>query len=464
MENNDLNNNENEESLNKYSMENFSSEKSSDSNNTDSNNDEVSDKKGKKKDFVAGLLCGGLVVLFMVISVVSIMVLSGGYKRSNAKTAVKKQTYESGNESGDSTKETILKDEAFIDKIMDVEDIIDNYFIEDISNNSLQEGIMDGMMEALDDPYAAYYTVEELKELTSDTQGIYEGIGAYIMKDTKTTYPKITGFINGSTAEEAGLMEEDIIYKVNDEEVYDLELDEVVKRIKGPKGTKVKITIIRQSTDETLDFDVERKKIETPTVTYEMKEDNIAYIDVSEFDEVTVSQFSDALENARKDGMKGLVLDLRGNPGGSLAAVVDMCDQILPEGLVVYTEDKYGNREEYKSSGSHQLEVPLAVLVNGGSASAAEIMSGAIKDYGIGTLVGTTTFGKGIVQRIVPLTDGSAIKLTVSHYYTPLGNDIHKIGVEPDEVIELDSEAYLKDKSDNQLDRAIEIVKEKIGK
>ena len=430
------------------------------SDNINLENVEDENRKSGKKDFITGLFCGGLVVLFLSIAIVCVMIITDG----KARKTEKKETYNEVNASSTDTKETVLKDEKFIDKIMDIEDIIDNYFIDDISGDSIEEGMLDGMMAALNDPYASYYTVEELKELNSDTQGIYEGIGAYIMKDTKTTYPKITGFINGSTAEEVGMMADDIIYKVNDEEVYELELEEVVKRIKGPKGTKVKITVIRQSTDETLDFDVERKKIETPTVTYEMKEDNIAYIDVSEFDEVTVSQFSEALENARKDGMKGLILDLRGNPGGSLASVVDMCDMILPKGLIVYTEDKYGNREEYKSSGAHQLDVPLVVLVNGGSASASEIMSGAIKDYGIGTLVGTTTFGKGIVQRIIQLNDGSAIKLTVSHYYTPLGNDIHKVGVQPDEVVELDSEAYLKDKSDNQLDRAIEIVKEKMGK
>ena len=421
-------------------------------------------EENNKKDFIIGMLSGGLIVLFMVISIVCILIFTGGFGRSNTRTSVKKQTIDAQkDQSNAATNETVLKDEAFIDKIMDVEDIINNYFIDDISNNDIEDGIMDGMMQALDDPYADYYSPEDLAELTSDTAGIYEGIGAYIMKDTKTTYPKITGFINGSTAKDAGMMEEDIIYKVNDEEVYEYELDEVVKRIKGPKGTTVKITVIRQGEDDTLDFTVERKKIETPTVTYEMKEDNIAYIDISEFDEITVSQFAEALDNAHADGMKGMIIDLRGNPGGSLSAVVQMCDLILPEGLVVYTEDKYGKREEYKSDANTKLDVPLVVLVNGGSASAAEIMSGAIKDYGVGTLVGTTTFGKGIVQRIIPLADGSGVKLTVSHYYTPLGNDIHKVGIEPDEVIELDSEKYLEDQTDNQLNKAVDILKKKMG-
>ena len=174
-----------------------------------------------------------------------------------------------------------------------------------------------------------------------------------------------------------------------------------------------------------------------------MLENNIAYIQIQEFDVVTVQQFKDAMDTAYDEGMESLILDLRGNPGGSLAAVVEIADYMLPKGTVVYTEDKYGETEVYSSSGRHEITVPMVVLVNGGSASAAEILAGAIKDYGVGTLLGTTTYGKGIVQRIIPLDDGSAIKLTVSHYYTPLGNDIHKVGIEPDIVLEFDIDAYL---------------------
>ena len=193
-----------------------------------------------------------------------------------------------------------------------------------------------------------------------------------------------------------------------------------------------------------------------------MGDDGIAYIQIAEFDEVTSGQFEDYLEQARNDGMKGLVIDLRDNPGGSLSTVVEIANQILPKGLVVYTEDRDGNRKEYECDGKHEIEVPLVVLVNGNSASASEILAGAIKDYGVGTILGTTTFGKGIVQKIFSLSDGSALKLTISHYYTPKGNDIHGVGIEPDEELELDKEAYLEDGADNQLDRAKEILKDKI--
>ena len=160
--------------------------------------------------------------------------------------------------------------------------------------------------------------------------------------------------------------------------------------------------------------------------------------------------------------MKGLILDLRGNPGGSLSAVVEIGKMLLPEGLIVYTEDKYGERNEYSCDGSKCIDIPMVVLVDGGSASASEILAGAIKDYNLGTLLGTTTYGKGIVQRLIALDDGSGIKLTVSHYYTPLGNDIHQVGITPDIELEFDADAYLEDKTDNQLDRAVQVLEEQL--
>ena len=190
----------------------------------------------------------------------------------------------------------------------------------------------------------------------------------------------------------------------------------------------------------------------------------MGYIEVVEFGENAVDQFEDALSSLRDSGMEGLIIDLRGNPGGSLTAVVEMCRMILPKGMIVYTEDKYGKRDEYTCDGTKQLEVPLVVLVDGNSASASEIMSGAIKDHGIGTLVGTTTFGKGIVQQVRPMMDGSAIKLTISAYYTPNGYNIHGIGIEPDVECEFDSETYYgsEDHYDNQLEKAKEVLLEKM--
>ena len=195
-----------------------------------------------------------------------------------------------------------------------------------------------------------------------------------------------------------------------------------------------------------------------------MMEDNMAYVQITEFDDVSVKQFENALNSAMAAGMKGLILDLRANPGGSLNAVVEMARMILPKGMIVYTEDKNGKRSEYTCDGTKELEVPLVVLVDMNSASASEIMAGAIKDYSLGTLVGTTTFGKGIVQQIMPFRDGSAVKITISAYYTPKGNNIHGIGIEPDVVCEFDGEAYYgsEDHPDNQLEKAKEVLRDKM--
>lgn len=359
---------------------------------------------------------------------------------------------------------SVLQDKEVIGKIGALESIIDESFIDSVSDNAIENGIYSGIMEALDDPYAEYYTPEEWIEMQNDTQGIYYGIGAYLVKDLETLYPRITGVIKNTPALESGLLEDDYIVEIDGTDVYDMDLSEVVSMIRGPEGTKVHLTIVRGEVGdrEELEYDVERRKVETPTVEYENKGDGIAYIAIGEFDVVTIDQFQEALDQAKADQMKGLVLDLRSNPGGSLGACVQIARMILPKGTIVYTEDKNGDQDVYESDGTQELDVPMVVLVNGNSASAAEILAGAIKDYDKGVLLGTTTYGKGIVQRIFTLTDGSAVKLTISHYYTPLGNDIHKVGIVPDEELKFDGEAYREDGTDNQLDRAIEILNEKI--
>ena len=359
---------------------------------------------------------------------------------------------------------SVLQDKEVIGKIGALESIIDESFIDSVSDNAIENGIYSGIMEALDDPYAEYYTPEEWIEMQNDTQGIYYGIGAYLVKDLETLYPRITGVIKNTPALESGLLEDDYIVEIDGTDVYDMDLSEVVSMIRGPEGTKVHLTIVRGEVGdrEELEYDVERRKVETPTVEYEKMDNGIAYIAIGEFDVVTIDQFKEALDQAKADQMKGLVLDLRSNPGGSLGACVQIARMILPKGTIVYTEDKNGDQDIYESDGTQELDVPMVVLVNGNSASAAEILAGAIKDYDKGVLLGTTTYGKGIVQRIFTLTDGSAVKLTISHYYTPLGNDIHKVGIVPDEELKFDGEAYREDGTDNQLDRAIEILNEKI--
>lgn len=364
---------------------------------------------------------------------------------------------------GNAKNDRLLEDAEVKQKVNELEDIIDRDFIDSVSDDQLSEGMYRGIMEALDDPYAEYYNTEEWIEMQNDTEGIYFGIGAYLMKDMDYLYPRVTGIIDNTPAQEAGLKTDDIIVEVEGEEVYDMSLTDVVNRIRGEEGTKVHLKIIRGADTadrEELEFDVERRKVETPTVTSEMKDNNIGYIRISEFDTVTVDQFAEALAEVKGKNATGLIIDLRDNPGGSLKSVVDIAGMLLPAGKVVYTEDKYGRQDVYECDGKHEINIPMAVLVNGNSASASEILAGAIKDYKKGTLIGTTTFGKGIVQRIFELKDDSAVKLTVSHYYTPNGNDIHKVGIAPDVELEFDREAYEKDETDNQLQKAIEILSE----
>ncbi len=361
--------------------------------------------------------------------------------------------------------QNVVNDDS-ITKLESIEKVIDEYYYneEDINTDNMIEGMYAGMVDSLGDPYSVYYTQEEWEELMRDTEGVYYGIGAYVSIDSRTGYGKISGVIENTPAQEAGLRENDIIYMVDGEPAQGLELSEIVAMIKGEEGTIVHLTIYREGEEDYLEMDVVRKQIESPTVKYEMKDNGIGYIQITEFDEVTYDQFVEALSVIKGNEAKGLILDLRSNPGGSLSVVVDIARQILPEGLIVYTEDRSGKRTEYSCDGDNELKIPLVVLVNGNSASASEILAGAVKDYGKGTLVGTKTFGKGIVQRILPLTDGTALKLTVSAYYTPKGNNIHNIGIEPDIECEFDADAYYDKGVDNQLERAVEEVKRIMAK
>lgn len=348
-------------------------------------------------------------------------------------------------------------------KVEVIEDTIYQYFLEETNRGDLENGIYTGMLEALEDPYSEYYSAEELKELQMSTEGIYYGIGAYISKDVTDEFCIISGVIEDTPAQEADLRAGDIIYEVDGILTQGMETTEVVSLIKGEEGTQVILTLVREGEEDYLKIPVERRKIESPTVSHEMLENGIGYIEITEFDEVTEDQFAEALAECKGNGMKALILDLRSNPGGNLSTVCEISRMLLPKGMIVYTEDKYGKRDEYTCDGLRQLQVPAVVLVNGYSASASEILAGAMKDHGIATIMGTTTFGKGIVQRVISLSDGSAVKLTVSKYYTPNGNDIHEKGIEPDIEVEFDADAYYDEGIDNQLQEAISFVKEKIA-
>lgn len=351
-------------------------------------------------------------------------------------------------------------------KMKKIEAVIDAYYYqEDTDKDLLIEDAYKGMVASLGDPYSTYYSEDELNEIMESSKGIYYGIGAYVSLDLKSGYAQISGVIEGTPAEEVGLQEGDLIYEVDGKSAYGLELTEVVRMIKGEEGTTVHLTLVRDGAADYVEQDVKRRKIESPTVNYKMYDGQKGYIQITEFDDVTSDQFAEALAVLKEQGMKGLVLDLRSNPGGNLNTVVEIARMLLPKGMIVYTEDRNGNRQEYTCDGSREFKMPLVVLVNKYSASASEILAGAIQDYGIGTLLGTTTYGKGIVQQVISLKDGSAVKLTISSYYTPKGRNIHGIGIEPDEVYEFDGETYYNggEKYDNQLERAKELLGEKMA-
>ncbi|MBQ7918998.1 MAG: S41 family peptidase [Lachnospiraceae bacterium] len=359
-----------------------------------------------------------------------------------------------------------LIDDEMTAKLATLEAIIEKYYYQDdVSKEDLEIGIYRGLLDAVGDPYTVYYTPEEIQDLYEQTEGIYYGIGAYVALDETTNRTKILSPIPGTPAEEAGLRADDILYEVDGVDTYDMDINNVVSLIKGEEGTTVSLTIYREGEPDFLYVDVERRKVEAPTVEFEMLEDGMAYIQITEFDEVTVDQFAEALAEARASEMKGLIIDVRANPGGSLDAVVNICQMLLPKGMIVYTEDKYGSRSEYTCDGKREFDLPLVLLIDGNSASASEILAGAIQDYEIGTLVGTTTFGKGIVQQVVNLRDGSAVKITVSSYYTPSGRNIHGTGIEPDVEVIFDGERYYSEEAfDNQLDKAKEVLRDLIEK
>ena len=375
------------------------------------------------------------------------------------------------NDNSDQDKKLSTSDNADTSKVDDIvkklerlDKVIDMNYMEEVDEEALVEGIYKGYVAGLGDPYSNYFTRQEYEDLMESSSGVYFGIGASVSQDITTGIITIVKPFVSSPAYEEGLLPEDILYKVDGEEVTGKDLTEVVSKIKGPEGTTTDLVIIREGENEELEFAVPRRKIEVPTIEYTMLDNQIGYISILEFDQITVDQFRDAIEDLENQGQRGLIIDVRDNPGGLLDAVCNMLNRILPKGLIVYTEDKDGNREEIKSDGKEVFEKPLVVLTNGNSASASEIFAGSIQDYEIGKIVGTTTFGKGIVQSIFSLPDDSAIKVTVSKYFTPEGRDIHEIGIVPDVEVELNEElrrqVVIEKDEDNQLQKGIEVLED----
>ena len=354
-----------------------------------------------------------------------------------------------------------LSDVKTVQKLNYLEELIDEEYLDEKDESSLREGLYAGLLAGLKDPYSTYYTAEQYKELYTSNEGSYVGIGAVLQKDD-TGGAKIIQLYEGGPGEQAGLKKGDVIKAVDGADVTDKETSDIAAMVRDSEKDSVMLTIQRENEEKTRDVKVEIRDVEIQTVSHEMLSGDTGYIRISEFSEVTSDQYKKAFADLKEQGMKKLVVDLRDNPGGLLTAVCGVLRQILPEGRIVYTEDKNGKREEDNCDGKNELDMPLAVLVNGNSASASEIFAGAVKDYGIGTIVGTTTYGKGVVQTIQPLTDGSAVKITIAKYFTPKGNDINKKGITPDVEAELSGDitdwTELTHKEDAQLQTALKEI------
>ena len=377
-----------------------------------------------KKSFFTGVI-SGMIALFVINSFATNITLI--YKKFVAKELTQKQ------------------------KIEEIQSVVDKYYVNEYDENLMEETMYKGMIASLKDPYSYYMTKQELTDFLEDTEGNYVGIGIMVnlTEDEKILINKV---FENSPAEESGLKINDKITKVENKEVSLENYQDVVSDIKGEEGSKVKLTVYRESENKTFDTEVTRKSIDVPTVEHKTLEDNIGYISISQFDRVTSQQFKEAFDSLNSSN--GLIIDLRNNPGGLLTTVNEITDMLVPEGTITYIEDKNGNRD-YHSSDANYYNKPLVILVNGNSASASEVLSGAVKDFGVGKLVGETTYGKGVVQNMYKLSDGSGVKVTIAKYYTPSGVCIDGTGIEPDYKV-----TNPKDNSqDLQLEKAIEVIK-----
>ncbi|NLJ87491.1 MAG: S41 family peptidase [Epulopiscium sp.] len=350
-------------------------------------------------------------------------------------------------------------------KVNKIISYLNKYYVDDFDTKELEEGMYKGIVDGIGDPYTVYLTEKQFETFKTETTGRYAGIGVVVSVDQDDKLITVVAPFEGSPGEKAGLLPGDKIIKVNDFDVTGSDLEEAVSMMKGPAGTKVRVTVLRKEEARTFEVEIERANIDYPTVSHRMLDNQIAYIKISSFDEVTYDQYMSAYNELIKEEPKGLIIDIRNNPGGLLSVVAEITDEILPEGMIFYTENKSGKRETYLSD-EKEVDIPLVVLVNENSASASEILAGAVKDHNKGKIVGTQTFGKGLIQTVFPLGDGSALKVTIGKYFTPSGVCIQGIGIEPDYIVELPEELKtnlsIEEDEDVQLKKAIEVLMNQI--
>ncbi len=407
--------------------------------------EETPDGKGRSGQFFAGFLAG------VGASLLCFLLFCLGWKAAQFGLL---------GSLGGGTKENagaeVLTDGNTLYKLNEIQYLIENNYLEEVDGELLSAYLFKGVAAGLDDVYANYYTAEELSYVMDSSRGQYTGIGAVLREELETGKILVDEVYAGGPADTAGLLPEDVLLALDDTSLEGLELNDAVTLIKG-KEDAFTLKVYRPSTEEELELSVVCGAVEVPAVSSEMAAEGIGYIRLTEFTESAVTQFTEAAEALRAEGMEKLIVDLRGNPGGLLSSVCDILDEVLPESLLVYTEDREGKRQEYYSDRKRSLDCEIAVLVDGGSASASEIFAGAIQDYQVGPIVGTTTYGKGVVQNTFTLSDGSAFKMTVEKYYTPLGQDINGNGITPDIEVETPKDT---EEGDPVLEAAIEALTE----
>lgn len=408
-------------------------------------------RKKKSQGFASGMIIGAvsafMAVILLVLSVAAVCIAKG-YIHIGVNGDVYIQS--------DAVTDSDGIGSEVEGKLNAIDSVLESFYFGDVDDETAKDNIYKAYLSSYGDKYTMYYTADEYKALKESTNGKFYGIGAVCQLSGEGGVLLVDVYDNGA-GYQAGLRSGDRVVNVDGRDITGMELSSAVALIKGDKGTSVTLEVIRGT--ERLTFSAVRDAVEAKTVSYTLLDNNIGYLSISQFEEVTTKQFKAAVEDLQSQGMKGLVIDIRNNPGGLLDTVVGMLKYMLPDGLIVYTEDKQGNRKEYKGQDNDEFNLPLAVIVNGNSASASEIFAGAIQDYGKGTIIGTQTYGKGIVQTVKPLTDGSAIKFTIAKYFTPKGQDIHGKGVTPDMVVEYDTDADV----DTQLDEAIKNVEAQIN-
>lgn len=407
-------------------------------------------KKSGGHGFAGGFAAGALTMLGIVLLAWGI--LSAGRLLLRM---IRPQSEQTAAEGGYMDRDGLL-DEVTVNKLTQIEYLLDTYYLYDENKANMQDGIIKGMLTSLGDPYTVFYNEKDSENLDIENTGKYSGVGAALTQDLNTMIITVTTVYKGSPAEESGIKEGDILMKADDVDLLGMPVDEAVTYIRGEEGTEVVLTVNRDG--EELEIKATRRQITICNVEYEMLEDQTGYIKILSFDEGTEPQFKEALEDLKKQGMKALVMDLRNNGGGLVDICCNMLDELLPEGVLVTLEDKNGKIEEYKSTGDDEIGIPMAILVNKNSASASEIFTGALRDRAQVPVIGTTTYGKGIVQYVIPLGDGTNLKLTAAEYKTPNGVQIHKIGITPDYEVEENEKAEDGTYVDAPLNKALEVL------